>query len=76
MRIGYWARILYDHLSDSQIDRAFDIIESNGIGEALLKADGLSFDWHGEAMLRLLGHKALSKVMGTMKIPSRHRGKD
>ena len=69
LKIGYWARKSYERLSDQQIDRLFDIIKSNGIDEALLKADDLSFDWHSEAVLRLIGHRAVSKVLGIMKIP-------
>ncbi len=71
LKIGYYARKFYEHLSDSQIDRIFDIIKSSGIDEALLKADDLSFDWHGEVILRLLGHRVLSKAIEVMKIPFR-----
>ena len=70
--MDYWARRFYERLSDRQIDRIFDIIKSNDIDEALLKADDLSFDWHGEAMLRLLGHKAISKAVKVMMIPFRY----
>jgi len=69
LKIGYWARKSYERLNDQQIDRLFDIIKSNGIDEALLKADDLSFDWHSEAVLKLIGHRAVSKVLGIMKIP-------
>ena len=71
LKIGYYARKFYEHLSDRQIDRIFDIIKSSGIDEALLKADDLSFDWHGEVILRLLGHRVLSKAIEVMKIPFR-----
>ncbi len=71
LKMCYWARKFYEHLSDGQVDRVFDIIKSQGIDEALLKADDLSFDWHGEMMLRLLGHRVLSKVVGVVKIPFR-----
>ena len=71
LKIGYYARKFYEHLSDKQIDRIFDIIKSNGIDEALLKADDLSFDWHGEVILRLLGHRVLSKAIEMMKMPFR-----
>ncbi len=69
LKIGYWARKFYERLNDRQIDRIFDIIKSNGIDEALLKADDLSFDWHGKVVLRLIGHRAISKAIGAMKIP-------
>ena len=69
LKIGYYARKFYERLSDRHIDRVFDIIESNGIDEALLKAEDLSFDWHGEAVLRLMGHRAISKALEMMKMP-------
>ena len=69
LKIGYYARKFYERLSDRHIDRIFDIIESNGIDEALLEAEDLSFDWHGEAVLRLMGHRAISKALEMMKIP-------
>ena len=71
LKIGYWARKFYEHLSDRQVDRIFDIIKSNGIDEALLKKDDLSFDWHGEVILKLLGHRVLSKAIEVMKVPFR-----
>jgi len=71
LKICYWARKFYEHLSDRQVDKVFDIIKSNGIDEVLLKADDLSFDWHGEVILRLLGHRVLSKTIKAMKIPFR-----
>ena len=69
LKIGYYARKLYERLSDRQIDWMFDIIKSNGIDEALLKADDLSFDWHHQTVLRLLGHRVVSKAIKAMKIP-------
>ena len=69
LRIGYWARKFYGRLSDRQIDRIFDIMESSNLDEALLKAGDFSFDWHGKALLKLLGQAAVSKAIGAMKIP-------
>jgi len=69
LRIGYWARRFYELLSDRQIDHIFDIIRANGIDEALLKADDLSFDWHGRVALRLMGQRALSKTIRAIKKP-------
>ncbi|MFC1864497.1 geranylgeranyl reductase family protein [Chloroflexota bacterium] len=69
LKVGYWARKFYELLSDRQIDRMFDIIKANGIDEALLKADDLSFDWHGGVVLRLVGHRALSNVVKAVKLP-------
>ncbi len=69
LKLCYWARKLYERLGDRQVDRVFDIIKSKGIDEALLKADDLSFNWHGEVILRLLGHRVLSKAVKVMRIP-------
>ena len=70
LKIGYWARKFYEHLSDTQIERAFDIIKSRGIDKALLEAEDLSFDWHGEVVLRLIRRRVLSKI-GLVKFPFR-----
>lgn len=71
LRIGYWARKFYERLSDRQIDRIFEIMESSNVDEALLKAGEFSFDWHGKALLQILGHTAVSKAIGVIKIPFR-----
>jgi geranylgeranyl reductase family protein len=74
MRLGYRARRFYERLSDRQLDRIFDIIKSSGIDEALLRSDGLTFDWHGRVLTRLPGliwGTAFSRAMARMKIPFR-----
>ena len=71
LKIGYYARKLYEHLTDKQIDRVFDIIKSRGIDEALLKRGDVPFDWHGEVILKLLGQRVLSKAIEVMKTPFR-----
>ena len=69
LRICYWARKLYERLSDEQIDRIFDITIASCIDKALLEAEDLSFDWHGRAILRLARQKALAKPLKAMRIP-------
>jgi len=69
LKIGYWARKLFERLSDNQIDRIFNIIKANGIDEALLKAKDLSFDWHSRAILMLLGRTVVSKALGVIRLP-------
>ena len=71
LKICYYARKYYEHLSDRQVDKVFDIIKSRGIDEALLKENDLAFDWHGEVILKLLGHRVLSKAIEVMKVPFR-----
>ncbi len=69
LKIGYRARAVYEHLSDRQVDRIFDIIRRNGFIEALMGEDELSFDWHGRAILKLAQKRTLAKALAVMKIP-------
>jgi len=71
LKIGYWARKLFERLSDRQIDRIFEIVKANGIDEALLKAEDLSFDWHSKTVLRLMGYQMVSKAIDVIKLPFR-----
>ena len=71
LSICYWARRFYENLGDRQVDRIFDIIKDNGIDEALLKANELSFDWHGRAILKVARQKIITKALDNIKIPFR-----
>jgi flavin-dependent dehydrogenase len=72
LRLCYWARKFYRRLSDRQIDRIFDIIISNEIDKALLDMDDLSFDWHGEILLRVLKQQTwLKAINAVLKVPFR-----
>jgi digeranylgeranylglycerophospholipid reductase len=71
LRIGYWARKLYERLSDRQIDRIFEIMKANGIDEALLKAEDLSFDRHSQTILRLLKYQIVARTANLIKLPFR-----
>jgi digeranylgeranylglycerophospholipid reductase len=71
LQIGYWARKLSERLSDRQIDRIFEIVKANGIDQALLKAEDLSFDWHSKTISRLLRYQMVSKAIDVIKLPFR-----
>jgi geranylgeranyl reductase family protein len=75
LRIGYWARKVYEHLSDHQIDRIFDIIKSTDLDQALLADNNVSFDWHGRAVLRVLENHLLAKTIKAIKLPFPSAGK-
>ena len=62
LRMGRWARRVYERLSDGQVDRAFDIVQSSGIDKVLLESEDLSFDSHGKVILSLIKHGLLSKI--------------
>jgi digeranylgeranylglycerophospholipid reductase len=69
LRTGYWFRRLFERLSDRQIDRLFETVKRGGIDEALLKAEDLSFDWHGRTIMRLLKYQVVAKTIGQIKLP-------
>jgi digeranylgeranylglycerophospholipid reductase len=69
LRTGYWARKLYERLSQRQIDRLFQIVKASGIDEALLKAEDLSFDWHGRTIRQLLKYQMVAKSLKIIKMP-------
>ncbi len=69
LNICYWSRKLYEKLSDTQIDKIFDITINNSLDKVLLEANDLSFDWHGGVILRLARQKALTKPLKAMRIP-------
>lgn len=71
LRLGYWARRLFERLSHRQIDRLFEIVRAGGIDEALLKAEDLSFDWHGRTILRLLKYQMVARTLDVIKLPFR-----
>jgi digeranylgeranylglycerophospholipid reductase len=54
IHVGYMARRLYGKLSDSQIERIFDIVSSNNITRDLLNSPSFSFDWHGNLILAFM----------------------
>jgi digeranylgeranylglycerophospholipid reductase len=69
LRTGYWARKLYERLSNRQIDRLFEIVKAGGIDEALLKAEDISFDWHGRTIVKLFKYQVVAKSLSVMKFP-------
>lgn len=69
LRVGYWARKVYEHLSDEQIEKIFDIMQSSGILDDLQKAEDLSFDWHGGAVFRVINYQVFLRTIVAMNIP-------
>ncbi len=73
LRMGYWARKLFERLGNGQIDRLFEIIKAGGIDEALLKAEDVSFDWHGRTITRLLKYQGVAITLNVIKMPFQGR---
>jgi flavin-dependent dehydrogenase len=73
IRIGRFARGLYQRLDDRQIDHIFSLAQADGIHQALLNSPDFSFDWHGEFILKALKYKALHRMLQLGRIPFRKR---
>jgi flavin-dependent dehydrogenase len=69
LTVGYWARKIFEHLSEKQIDRIFEIVKSGSIDEAMLNAPELSFDWHSKTIIRLVRHQMVARTMKVIKLP-------
>ena len=62
--MGHWVRRFYGLLSDYQIEALFDIVKSNGVHETLSHGHGLSFDWQGQIISKLIRHESFLRLSG------------
>jgi digeranylgeranylglycerophospholipid reductase len=60
LRTGYWAHRLYERLNNRQIERLHTFASNNGIAQFITELGELSFDWHGQLILKTLKHLAVS----------------
>jgi geranylgeranyl reductase family protein len=70
LRTGSWARKVYEHLNDKQIERLFHVTVSSGLLEELQTAEDLSFDWHDGFVTRAIGSSAILKALAAVSLPS------
>ena len=54
LRRGQMARWALTRLSDSQIERVFDVLGSNGAAQQMIELGDVSFDWHSKLVLAAL----------------------
>ena len=65
LRIGYYARILFETLSDEQIERLLDEFLSDGVIADYIGED-VAFDWHGKVILKALRHANIRRLLTTL----------
>ena len=65
LRIGYYARLLYETLSDEQIERLMDEFLSGRDLTDFIGED-VAFDWHSKVILRALRHTNIRRVLATL----------
>lgn len=63
MRIGYYARLLYESLGDEQVERLLDTFASSDVQEEVLGTRELSFDWHSGVILKALRQQRLGGLV-------------
>jgi len=67
--IEYFARRVFEHLSNRQIDSLIVRMKTSRAADALLSEKGFSFDWHGRLMVKALRYAALSQTRRFFKFP-------
>jgi len=68
---GYWARWVYAKLSDRQIEGILNMLNSDGMAEALLNSGNFSFDWHSRLILAVLRHSSAYPLLKIRHLLSR-----
>jgi flavin-dependent dehydrogenase len=69
LRTGYWARKLFERMTEAQLDRLFKVIKRGGIDETLLKAPDISFDWHSGLIKTLFKYQVVMRALNIVKTP-------
>ena len=62
LRVGYIARMLYESLGDSQVDRLLDALVSCESRDGIISGE-FSFDWHSKIILRAITHRDMGRVI-------------
>jgi digeranylgeranylglycerophospholipid reductase len=68
LRVEYFVRRCYEHLSDRQINRIFERIDRSGIASSLLQNDQIAFDWHGGLLLKALRMGIVSEIKRSLHL--------
>jgi digeranylgeranylglycerophospholipid reductase len=63
INICRWTHKIYERLSDSQLDKVFNITTSHEIDKNLLASGELDFDYHSKVIRKLIGFQTLSRLL-------------
>jgi digeranylgeranylglycerophospholipid reductase len=69
LRVGYWARRIYELLNDKQLDNVFELMETTKLLREIEKSKELSFDWHADVVSRIFSQRTVVRAMRAMKLP-------
>ncbi len=65
MRLGYYARMLYEALGDSQIERLLNTLLGVEMQRDFLATGEFSFDWHSSIIEKAARHPHVGKVIAS-----------
>ncbi len=63
LKIGYFARLMYESLGDRQIEFLLGQVMSDDIRPELLDSGEVSFDWHSGFIKRALAHRTIGRAL-------------
>ena len=63
LRVGYWARRVFEALGDQQVERLLANLLSPNIQDELTSSAEFSFDWHSRLILKAIGQREMLRVI-------------
>ena len=63
MDIGYYARRLFEAMSNEQKDEIMRVFLSQEVQSEIVDSPGFSFDWHSRAILRTVSNRQIAKMI-------------
>jgi digeranylgeranylglycerophospholipid reductase len=74
LEVGYHLRQVFSGIEDRQIDRLFEILNSDGILSLIHRV--ARFDWHKDLILMLSGHPSLRKYLHPISMLAKRLGSE
>ena len=59
LRIGYYARMLFESLTDARLERLMDVFLSEEMQKELIRSPVFSFDRHSGIIMKTVGHRRM-----------------
>lgn len=63
LKIGYYARLLFESMNNSQLDRIMEIFLSPQVQQDTVLSPDFSFDWHSKTILKTVRHHDLGPLI-------------
>ncbi len=63
LKIGYYARLMYEALGDRQIEFLLRELMSDRVRPELLDSEDVSFDWHSGFIKQALAHRTVGRAL-------------